>query len=97
MENLDAISTTDQNGKQGSPATGAWFLRFLYVSFVLLALGYLIWGDDLSDVAMNLGIALVFDPFDPKQPWNQRPLYQRIWLLVHLALALTAFVFMLLQ
>jgi hypothetical protein len=97
MENQETISGANQNQSKNAPASGAWFLRFLYVAFVLLALGYFIFGDDLSDSVINLGIALAFDPFDPTQPWKQRPLYQRVWLFVHLGLTLTGFVFMLLQ
>jgi hypothetical protein len=28
----------------------------------------------------------VFDPFDPKQEWKQRPVWQRAWLIIHLAI-----------
>ena len=34
----------------------------------------------------QFGIALVFDPFDQAIKWSDRPLYQRIWLLVHVAI-----------
>ena len=35
---------------------------------------------------MFFGIALAFDPFDQAQPWKERPVWQKVWLLVHLAL-----------
>jgi hypothetical protein len=59
--------------------------RFLYAGFVVLAVYYLFQRDAGTAMA-NLGIALAFDPFDPKQPWNERPMWQRIWLYTHLAL-----------
>ncbi|MFZ9598200.1 MAG: hypothetical protein ACO28T_07360, partial [Schleiferiaceae bacterium] len=34
----------------------------------------------------QIGIALAFDPFDPNQPWGERPRWQRVWLYTHLAL-----------
>lgn len=39
----------------------------------------------------NLGIALVFDPFDPKMAFNKRPLWQRIWLIAHVVVLLALF------
>jgi hypothetical protein len=33
-----------------------------------------------------MGIALIFDPFNPSVKWQQRPVYQKGWLLIHLAL-----------
>ena len=35
---------------------------------------------------MFFGIALAFDPFDQAQSWKERPVWQKVWLLVHLAL-----------
>jgi len=40
---------------------------------------------------MTLGIALAFDPFDTTQAWNERPLWQRILPLVHLAIVAALF------
>lgn len=33
-----------------------------------------------------LGIALAFDPFDQTITWKARPIWQRAWLVVHLAI-----------
>jgi hypothetical protein len=33
---------------------------------------------------MMLGIGLAFDPFDINQPWNERPMWQKAWLIIHL-------------
>lgn len=40
---------------------------------------------------MMLGIALAFDPFDQNQPFNERPTWQKVWLVVHLVLVFTFF------
>lgn len=60
--------------------------RFLYGAFVILGLYYLIFRQDAGSAISNLGIALAFDPFDQRVRWNDRPLYQRVWLIVHLVL-----------
>jgi hypothetical protein len=61
--------------------------RFLYGAFVILAVVFVATGQFTSAMS-NLGIALIFDPFDQKVAWQNRPLYQRAWLLVHLVLVL---------
>jgi hypothetical protein len=44
-----------------------------------------------------LGIALAFDPFDQAQKWQNRPLWQKAVLMIHLAVVavLLALVFIL--
>ena len=70
-----------------------WY-RFLYVAFVLFSAYFLFVSKDLSSAVSNLGIALVFDPFDQKMSWEKRPIWQRAWLLIHLSLVLLGFGFM---
>jgi hypothetical protein len=60
--------------------------RWLYTGFVLFGLYLILFKQDYSDAVIHFGIALAFDPFDQAQPWQQRPLWQRAWLIVHLAL-----------
>lgn len=43
------------------------------------------------NAASNLGIALIFDPFNQQKKWNDRPLYQRVWLIVHVMLVFGLF------
>ncbi len=71
-----------------SPAFNKW----VYGAFVLLAVYYLFHSDYMT-AASNFGIALVFDPFNPSVKWNDRKLYQKVWLFVHVALVLTLFLF----
>lgn len=61
------------------------FNRFLYVAFVLFGLYYVLVQKNYADAVMTLGIALAFDPFDTKQSWTERPLWQKAILIVHLA------------
>jgi hypothetical protein len=82
------MTTTDTK-----PAAQNWN-KPAYVAFVLLGLVFL-YAQDLSQAVIFLGISLVFDPFDIETAFQKRPLYQRVWLIVHLALVLTLFVLML--
>ena len=59
-------------------------IRVMYGLFVLLSAYYLFYKQDYGDAAVNLGLALIFDPFDPEVPWDKRPRYQRAWLIIHL-------------
>jgi hypothetical protein len=60
------------------------FNKIGYVAFVLLAMYFLIFSRDISQAMANLGIALVFDPFDQKKTFLERPFYQKAWLIIHL-------------
>jgi hypothetical protein len=65
--------------------------RTMYTLFVVLSAYYLFFRGDYGDAAANLGIALIFDPFNPQQSWKDRPLYQRVWLIVHVILVCIMF------
>jgi H+/Cl- antiporter ClcA len=56
--------------------------RVLYGAFVLLSI-YFLATKQIESAMSNLGIALIFDPFDQKVTWNDRPVFQQIWLIVH--------------
>ena len=64
--------------------------RVLYAGFIAISI-FSLYRSDFVTAASNMGIALVFDPFDPKQEWKQRPLWQRAWLIVHLAIVAALF------
>ncbi len=57
----------------------------MYGAFVLLCLYFFLTGS-YADAASNLGIALIFDPFDQTVRWDQRPRWQRVWLMAHLGI-----------
>lgn len=61
------------------------FTKYIYAGFVLLAAYFVFINSDYSNGAIYLGIALAFDPFDQEQTWKERPTWQKIWLIVHLA------------
>ena len=63
------------------------FYRIAYLLFILLAIYQLVIQKDFIDAATNMGIALIFDPFNTKLAWTDRPQWQRAWLIVHLAIA----------
>ncbi len=69
------------------------FTRWAYAIFVLLAAYQFVYSDP-SDAIVSFGIALVFDPFNPKVKWGDRPLWQRAWLLLHFLLMAIGFVLM---
>ncbi len=56
--------------------------RLLYAGFVFMSILMISLGNTMTAVS-NFGIALVFDPFDVKQSWAERPLWQRTWLISH--------------
>ena len=69
------------------------FNRYLYLGFFLLGLYHAFFNKDYMQAAASLGIGLAFDPFDTEQKWNDRPIWQKIVLLIHLALVAAMFGF----
>ena len=65
--------------------------RWLYGGFVLFGLYLIISRQSYSEAVIYFGIALAFDPFDQTQPWQKRPLWQKVWLIVHLAIVAALF------
>lgn len=68
------------------------FNRILYIAFVLLAMYYALFSPDKMQGVSMFGIALIFDPFDQQVAFNKRPMWQRAWLILHVAAVLVAFV-----
>lgn len=68
------------------------FNKFLYIGFLLLGI-YQIFTRDYLQAASSLGIGMAFDPFNPEQRWNDRPVWQRAVLIVHLAAVAAMFGF----
>ncbi len=65
--------------------------RIFYIFFTISGILYWIFGSDKSNAIAQFGIALIFDPFNPDQPFDQRPKYQKVWLMVHVGLVITGF------
>ena len=70
------------------------FYKFMYAAFLLLGAYYVFVQKDYSSAVSNIGIALAFDPFNQAQPWNERPKWQKAWLIIHLACVAALFGFM---
>ncbi len=63
------------------------YYRAIYLLFILLGLYQVLARKDFIDGASSIGIALIFDPFNRTVSWDKRPMWQRAWLLIHLAVA----------
>ncbi|MFM8335933.1 MAG: hypothetical protein ACKODK_10235 [Opitutaceae bacterium] len=63
------------------------FYRIAYGLSLALAAYQAVLRDDPVSAAGSAGIGLIFDPFNPVQPWGQLPRWQRVWLILHLAFA----------
>lgn len=67
--------------------------RYAYIIFIMLVIYMLIKGD-IESATINLGVALIFDPFDSEVKWQDRPLYQRAWLTAHVCLTFAGFIYL---
>lgn len=69
------------------------FEKIAYTVFVIAGIYFLI-RKDYSNAIVFWGLAPIFEPFDAKVPFAKRPLYQRVWLFVHVSITLIGFVLM---
>lgn len=67
------------------------FNKYLYVGFLLLGIYQAIFTNDYMQATASLGIGLAFDPFNSEQKWNERPTWQKVVLLLHLAFVAALF------
>jgi hypothetical protein len=67
------------------------FNKVLYVGFLIFGLYEAIFKNDYMQAASFLGIGLAFDPFDVDQKWNERPIWQKAILIIHLGLVAAMF------
>jgi hypothetical protein len=68
------------------------FNKYLYVGFLLLGLFQALISKDYMQAAASLGIGLAFDPFNTEQKWEDRPMWQKAVLIIHLLIVATMFV-----
>jgi formate/nitrite transporter FocA (FNT family) len=61
--------------------------RYVYGLYMILVI-YLFIKGDYEWAFTNMGIALIFDPFDNSVKWSNRPFYQKMWLFIHLAITI---------
>jgi hypothetical protein len=70
--------------------------RYAYCLYILLVIYFAIKGD-YEWAFINLGVALVFDPFDTTVKWQYRKFYQKAWLLAHVAIMLAGMIYLYFQ
>ncbi len=75
-----------KTGTNTKPATGN-FNKYAYATFLLAGIYFLI-QKDISQAIIFWGLAPVFDPFDVQLPFKNRPVYQQLWLWVHVSITL---------
>jgi len=56
--------------------------RILHIGFLLMASLQFFVFEEASAAIGSLGISLAFDPFDQQVRWNNRPFWQKAWLIV---------------
>lgn len=61
---------------------------YFYGGLLLIAAIHWLVFKDLMNGAIAFNLALAFDPFDHKVTWKDRPLWQRIWLVVHVTIGI---------
>lgn len=71
--------------------------KFLYAGFIILGVYFALITRNYFQGSVNLGIALLFDPFDQDMPWNARPRWQKAILLSHVALVFVMMIVDLIQ
>lgn len=69
------------------------FNKVLYIGFLLLGIYQALVSKDYMQAAASMGIGLAFDPFNPEQKWNKRPMWQKVVLILHLAMVAAMFGF----
>jgi hypothetical protein len=83
------MTTTKNQTTNTSIGISGKFNKITYGCFVLLAIYFLVIKKDIESAMSNLGIALIFDPFDQTISFTKRPVFQRVWLLVHVVIVLS--------
>ena len=67
------------------------FNRYLYIGFLVLGTYQAVFTKDYLQAASSFGIGMAFDPFNPDQPWKERPSWQKAVLIIQLALTAALF------
>jgi len=64
------------------------FNTYIHVAFVLYGLSLVFGSNNANQALIYFGLALAFDPFDVKQPWKERPNWQKSILIAELVFTL---------
>jgi hypothetical protein len=65
--------------------------KFLYLGFLALGTFQAVVNKDYMQATASFGIGLAFDPFDVEQKWNDRPMWQKAVLILHLGITAAMF------
>ena len=65
--------------------------KFLYLGFLALGRYQALVNKDYMQATASFGIGLAFDPFDIEQKWNDRPMWQKVVLILHLGITAAMF------
>lgn len=79
---------TAVSGTESKIYTAAYWLCLLLGAWQVFSQG-------VAEGMSTIGIALIFDPFDASRSWGEKKVWQRIWLIAHLALTFTLLGFLL--
>lgn len=75
---------------KSNPENAKSFNKPAYIVFLVAAI-YFMFRRDISQAVIFWSLALVFDPFDITMPFGKRPMFQRLWLVVHVVIAFVLF------
>ncbi len=67
------------------------FAKCLYIGFVAFGFYLLLFKQQFSEAAIYFGIALAFDPFNPETSFKDRPIWQKLVLIIQVILVFTLF------
>jgi hypothetical protein len=84
---------TFANNESGQKKGTLIVVRSLYILSCSLGVYFLI-AERLPDAMTTFGVALAFDPYDHTVPWKDRPVYQKLTLIAHLAMVIVLLVVM---
>lgn len=62
------------------------FNKFLYVAFLLIGIYESVFAKNDLIALISFGIGAGFDPFDYNQKWKDRPIWQKLIIILHVAL-----------
>lgn len=82
-------------GTKTKPANTS-FNKYAYAVFVVVAIIFVAM-KDYSQSAISMALALVFVPFNQAVKFGERPVWKRVWLIVHLLASLGLFAWMIAQ
>ena len=60
------------------------YLNKIFYSLFVITGAWFLFERNFEEAVIFWGVALIFDPFNPRVSFGKRPLYQKIWLIIHL-------------